>query len=88
MSDLTDHQRKAGRTKTDKKTLASRATIAEARRAKEAKRHLHAMYFVVLEEAFEALAEQVDAGCKRDDTRRSRAVAAVREIKARMGGKR
>jgi hypothetical protein len=38
MSDLADHQRKAGRTKTEKKTLASRATIAEARKALKAKR--------------------------------------------------
>lgn len=38
MSDLTDHQRKAGRTKTEKKTAASRATIAEARKVLKAKR--------------------------------------------------
>ena len=38
MSDLADHQRKAGRTKTEKKTAASRATIAEARKALKAKR--------------------------------------------------
>ena len=33
MSDLTEHLRKAGKVKTEKKTAASRATIAEARRA-------------------------------------------------------
>lgn len=33
-SDLTEHQRKAGRTKTEKKTAASRATSAKARETK------------------------------------------------------
>lgn len=54
MSDLTDHQRKAGRTKTKKKTAASRATIAEARKAKASKRELRARYVAALEEAVEA----------------------------------
>lgn len=35
---LTEHLRKAGKVKTEKKTLASRATIAEARKALKAKR--------------------------------------------------
>jgi hypothetical protein len=38
MSDLTEHLRKAGKVKTEKKTLASRATIAEARKVLKAKR--------------------------------------------------
>lgn len=38
MSDLTEHLRKAGKVKTEKKTAASRATIAEARKALKAKR--------------------------------------------------
>ena len=87
MVDLTEHLRKAGKVKTEKKTLASRATIAGAREAKPKWIELRARYVMALEEAFEALAEQVDAGCKRDDTRRSRAVAAVREIKARIGSR-
>lgn len=49
MSDLTEHLRKAGRVKTEKKTLASRATIAEARKAKESKRELRVRYVVALE---------------------------------------
>lgn len=38
MVDLTEHLRKAGKVKTEKKTLASRATIVEARKALKAKR--------------------------------------------------
>lgn len=38
MVDLTEHLRKAGKVKTEKKTAASRATIAEARKALKAKR--------------------------------------------------
>ena len=49
MVDLTEHLRKAGRVKTEKKTLASRATIAEARKAKESKREIRARYVAALE---------------------------------------
>lgn len=59
MSDLTEHLRKAGKVKTEKKTAASRATIAEARSAKEAKRHLRAMYVVALEE----VVTRIQTGC-------------------------
>ena len=38
MVDLTEHLRRAGKVKTEKKTLASRATIAEARKVLKAKR--------------------------------------------------
>jgi hypothetical protein len=52
MSDLTDHQRKAGSAITERKTTASRRTIAEARKAIPGKRELRARYVAALEGHF------------------------------------
>ena len=49
MSDLTEHLRKAGKVKTEKKTLASRATIVGAREAKPKWKELRARYVAALE---------------------------------------
>jgi len=77
MVDLTEHLRKAGKVKTEKKTAASRATIAEARKVKA----LRARYVAALDNAF-------DAWMSDDSELKATAIKAVMNLRGELGGKR
>ena len=77
MPDLAEHQRKAGSTKTAKKTAASRENIARARDAIP----LRKRYIAALEEAF-------DAWMSTCSERKATAIKTVINLRGEMPNKR
>lgn len=85
MSDLTDHQRKAGRTKTEKKTKASRRTVAMAREGKATLREHRARYVAALERVSDMIA---DTDTPWNGVEINEANKVARRIRAELGGTR
>ena len=82
MSDLTDHQRKAGSARTERKAESSRANIAKGRDAKAEKRELRKQYVDAMERTSNAIADGADMRiiCSLNDR--------ARTLRAEIGGKR
>ena len=88
VGDLTDHQRKAGSARTERKAESSRANIAKGRDVRAEKRVLRKLYVEALEDVLEMFPDGIECGNVAFTQSACDTVNRAYALRAKIGGKR